>query len=162
MVNIKKQVIKTKIDSFLERNELVLFYHYNSINRKDWNIIKSEIHKATSVSLLISKNKIAQKAITFTTNSNKHVYPLDSSLTSRIKESSSALQSKALLTAGHSSAIHSEAVFPSTNENNKNLKKQVKTLFFHNEVVTGRGENSSLRGKAKQQNLQDSEVAKKK
>lgn len=173
MVNIKNKIIKTKINSFLERNELVLFYHYSNLNTKHWNILKAEIYKITPVDLMMAKNKIVQKAIVGTKNSLEYA----DSLSFCIKDSkkklplsvhhnwSPPISCGGLLEGQHyvpSSSSEESCLAPehpremafiegdgytSQLKNTENVKKQIKTLFTENGDLQTEIKNYKLCGR---------------
>ena len=64
MAKFKKQVAKFKIYNLLEKNQVVLFYHYNTAVSKDWHLVKEQLLKFGQITSMLAKNKIAQKVIT--------------------------------------------------------------------------------------------------
>ena len=64
MAKFKKQVAKFKIYNLLEKNQVVLFYHYNNTVSKDWHLVKEELLKFGQITSMLAKNKIAQKVVT--------------------------------------------------------------------------------------------------
>lgn len=64
MAKFKKQVAKFKIYNLLEKNQVVLFYHYNNTISKDWHLVKEQLLKFGQITSMLAKNKIAQKVVT--------------------------------------------------------------------------------------------------
>ena len=178
MVNIKNKIIKTKINSFLERNELVLFYHYSNLNTKHWNILKAEIYKVTPVEIMMAKNKIVQKAIVGTENSISHADSLSFCTKDSIKKLSPSVHHNLSPPTTSGGLVEGQHYVPSFSceesclapdhpremtfiegaprtsqlKNTEKVKSQIKTLFT---------ENCDLQTESKKYKLCGSKVVKK-
>lgn len=79
MLNLKKKLLIYKIKKIFNQNSVVFLYHYNSINSKNWSLLKNELSHIKNANTLIIKSRVASLALNellinlSSTNNSKNV-----------------------------------------------------------------------------------------